>query len=215
MIKVLNLYAGIGGNRKLWENVDVTAIEINPEIAKIYQDFFPNDKIIITDAHQYLLEYYSEFDFIWSSPPCQSHSSVRMMASKSGSYNVIFPDLSLWQEIVFLQHFCKTLFVVENVKPYYKPFIEPNIELDRHLFWSNFAISKRDFIKPKVKHNKVTGKTNRFGIDLLGINIKHRKDQIIRNCVDPIIGYHIFNCAYPNSEITLKDYYKQETLIND
>lgn len=27
MIKVLNLYAGIGGNRKLWEGVEVTAVE--------------------------------------------------------------------------------------------------------------------------------------------------------------------------------------------
>ena len=69
-LKVLNLYAGIGGNRKLWTNVDVTAIEINSEIAKIYQDFFPDDKVIIGDAHKYLLEHYKEFDFIWSSPPC-------------------------------------------------------------------------------------------------------------------------------------------------
>jgi len=38
-LKVLNLYAGIGGNRKLWRDVDVIAVEINPEIAKIYQDF--------------------------------------------------------------------------------------------------------------------------------------------------------------------------------
>ena len=51
-IKVLNLYAGIGGNRKLWENVDVTAVEWKPEIAVIYQDFFPDDKVIITDAHK-------------------------------------------------------------------------------------------------------------------------------------------------------------------
>ena len=77
MIKVLNLYAGIGGNRKYWQDVDVTAVEIEPNIAKIYQDFFPDDKVIITDAHQYLLEHYNEYDFIWSSPPCQSHSSFR------------------------------------------------------------------------------------------------------------------------------------------
>ena len=49
-MKVLNLYAGIGGNRKLWENVDVTAIEINPKIGNIYRDFFPNDKYIIQMA---------------------------------------------------------------------------------------------------------------------------------------------------------------------
>ena len=58
-MKILNLYAGIGGNRKLWgDGHEITAIEFNPEIAKIYQDFFPNDKVIVTDAHQYLLEHF-------------------------------------------------------------------------------------------------------------------------------------------------------------
>ena len=32
-MKVLNLYAGIGGNRKLWKDVEVTAVENNKEIA--------------------------------------------------------------------------------------------------------------------------------------------------------------------------------------
>ena len=39
--------------------------------------------------------------------------------------------------------------------------------------------------KPEIKHNKVTGKTERYGISLDGIKLKHRKDQIIRNCVNP------------------------------
>ena len=34
-VRVLNLYAGIGGNRKYWENVEVTAIEYNEEIANV------------------------------------------------------------------------------------------------------------------------------------------------------------------------------------
>ena len=58
-MKVGNLYAGIGGNRKLWpKECEVTAIENNKEIAKIYLDFFPNDKVIVIDAHQFLLEHY-------------------------------------------------------------------------------------------------------------------------------------------------------------
>ncbi len=51
-MKVLNGYAGIGGNRKLWDNVEVTAVEIEPKIAEIYQDFFPDDKVIVTDANR-------------------------------------------------------------------------------------------------------------------------------------------------------------------
>jgi DNA (cytosine-5)-methyltransferase 1 len=46
-MKVLNLYAGIGGNRKLWKDCEVTAVELNPEVAEIYKYFFPEDKIIV------------------------------------------------------------------------------------------------------------------------------------------------------------------------
>ena len=38
-LKILNLYCGIGGNRKLWGNkYNITAIENDPEIVKIYQN---------------------------------------------------------------------------------------------------------------------------------------------------------------------------------
>ena len=40
-MKVLNLYAGIGGNRKLWTDVEVTAVEIDPKRAEIYKHYFP------------------------------------------------------------------------------------------------------------------------------------------------------------------------------
>ena len=81
-MKILNLYAGIGGNRKLWGGaIEVIAVEINPDIAKIYQDNFPNDKVIVGDAHAYLEEHFEEFDFIWSSPPCPSHSKIRRFSA--------------------------------------------------------------------------------------------------------------------------------------
>ena len=106
-VRVLNLYAGIGGNRKHWGNVEVTAIEYNEEIANVYKQLYPNDNVIVADAHDYLAKHWREFDFIWSSPPCQSHSKVRMMASKSGSYDAVMPDMKLWSEIIFLQNFTK------------------------------------------------------------------------------------------------------------
>jgi len=68
-MKILNLYAGLGGNRKLWENVQVTAVELDPRIAAIYQRFHPQDRVVVGDAHQYLLDHYSEYDGVWSSPP--------------------------------------------------------------------------------------------------------------------------------------------------
>jgi len=75
-MKILNLYCGIGGNRKLWQGHEITAVENNEQIAKIYQDYFPDDKVVVGDAHQYLLEHFEEFDFIWSSPPCPTHSQL-------------------------------------------------------------------------------------------------------------------------------------------
>ena len=54
-MKILNLYAGIGGNRKLWgDEHDITAVEINPKIAECYKSFFPQDDVVVADAHEFL-----------------------------------------------------------------------------------------------------------------------------------------------------------------
>lgn len=193
-MRYLNLYAGIGGNRKLLpSDVQVTAVESNPEIAEIYKDLYPNDTVIVGDAHDYLAKHWREFDFIWSSPPCQSHSKVRMMASKSGSYDAIMPNMNLWSEIIFLQNFTKNTnikFVVENVKPYYEPLVLPTQKLGRHLFWSNFEIPFEE-IKDGLTHNE-RGSSDKGYFDLRKYKIKHRKDQIIRNCVDPNLGLYVY-----------------------
>jgi len=204
-MKVLNLYAGIGGNRKLWKNIEVTAVENNPEIAEIYQDFFPNDKMIITDAHQYLLEHYKEFDFIWSSPPCPSHSKI----NTDGQNKARYPDMDLYEEILMLNNnWYKGKWVVENVKPYYNPLINPTIEIGRHLFWCNFYINKANFQKEKSVVNQ-TGTNGRYGFNLKGIKIGNKR-QILRNLIDPEIGLHILNRAL---EITETDKYGQSKLF--
>ena len=149
-MRVLNLYAGIGGNRKLWEGVEVTAVEFDPKIAAIYADLYPNDTVIIADAHQYLLDHYKEFDFIWASPPCPTHSGTNYFLNAQGI--IRYPDMALWQEIIFLQHFCKAKFCVENVKSYYEPVIKPQIS-GRHYFWANFKI-------PVLKIEKSIGRMN-------------------------------------------------------
>ena len=97
-MKILNLYSGIGGNRKLWSDEhDITAIELHPDIARIYQNHFPNDTVIIGDAHEYLLQYYKEFDFIWSSPPCQTHSSFRQnICVRYRGTEPKYPDMKLY-----------------------------------------------------------------------------------------------------------------------
>jgi len=38
-MKVLNLYACLGGNRLKWTDCEVTAVELDPELARMYQEF--------------------------------------------------------------------------------------------------------------------------------------------------------------------------------
>lgn len=135
-MKILNLYAGIGGNRKLWGNKhEITAVEIDPNIARIYQDYFPNDNVIVGDAHEYLRKHFREFDFIWASPPCPTHSVLQM--TRYYDEKLKYPDMTLYQEIIWLQSFFKGKFVIENVKPYYKPLIQPTFVMERHCYWAS------------------------------------------------------------------------------
>ena len=189
-MKILNLYAGIGGNRKLWgDEHEITAVEYEPKIAKIYQEFFPNDEVVVGDAHQYLLDHFSEFDFIWSSPPCPSHSRMRM-----NHKNKIYPDISLYQEIILLDKFFNGNWVVENVVPYYKPLIEPTKNLHRHLFWSNSEIED---LKTESLGTCKIAKEREFLQEKLGFNLdKYKgvdKRLLLRNCVVPEVGLHILN----------------------
>jgi DNA (cytosine-5)-methyltransferase 1 len=197
-MKILNLYAGLGGNRKLWKDHEITAIESDIKIAETYKKNFPEDELIIGDAHGHLLNNFDKFDFIWSNPPCQSHSKM-MKATRHKLKR--YPDMKLYQEIIFLTHFCKTKWVVENVKPYYDPLIKPTKILGRHYFWANFEIES--FNVPKMKNFITSGTVAEseklkqwLGISYEG-NIYYRGNhcpgQVLRNCVHPDLGLHILN----------------------
>lgn len=189
-MKVLNLYAGIGGNRKLWTDCEVTAVEYNESIAAIYAGLYPNDKVIVGDAHQYLLDHYKEFDFIWGSPPCPSHSLNNNFLNAQGI--IRYPDMGLYQEIIFLQHFFTGKYCIENVKSYYEPLIKPQVS-GRHFFWANFKIPK--FESDSTIINRISRGGTHFEVCLKGIQTTERKDKILRNMVDPKIGLAIFNSA--------------------
>ena len=192
-MKILNLYAGLGGNRKLWKNCEVTAIENNFEIAEIYSHFFPQDNLIIADAHQYLLENFNEYDFIWSSPPCQSHNSFRQnICVRFRGTKPVYPDMALYQEIIFLRANYKKLWIVENVKPYYEPLINPSFQLARHLFWSSHIIKTKKFPTSKLRSmNKISDLEKYYNINLSEFKIENKR-QILRNCVYPEVGNYIY-----------------------
>lgn len=199
-MKVLNLYACLGGNRLLWDNCEVTAVELDPELARLYQERFPNDTVVIGDAHQYLLDHYKEFDFIWSSPPCPSHSRARYWSSSNYDTATlpVYPDMSLYQEILFLEHYYRTgKWVVENVIPYYEPLI-PAKKRGRHLYWTNFNLPSdlgdRRFAISQTK-NELKELEKFHKIDLSSYNGSQSKVKIGRNLVDYEAGLTILNTA--------------------
>lgn len=194
-MKILNLYAGIGGNRKLWSDEhQITAVELNPLMANIYKDLFPNDELIVGDAHEYLRTHYKEFDFIWTSPPCQSHSSFRHnICVRFRGTEAHYPDMKLYEEIIFLKHHAQCKWVVENVKPYYEPLIKGNL-IQRHLFWSNFDIPNIEMKKDVIRKAQIPDLEKHHGYDLSKYKLPNKR-QVLRNCVYPELGNYVLNCA--------------------
>lgn len=196
-MKVLNLFAGLGGNRKYWDevarekgiNIEVTAVEFDPEIAKAYTKRYPNDNVIIGDAWDYAAKNYLNFDFIWASPPCQTHSRLNIVNNIRNDRTKRLPDFRLYELIVYFKYFCKKAFVVENVVPFYEPLIKPTAEIGRHYFWANF-----DLFFLHNSNFRIVTKTkvgDFMDLDLNEFKIKNKR-QAIRNEVDYEIGKKIF-----------------------
>lgn len=192
-MKILNLYAGIGGNRMLWgDNHDITAVEIVPEIADIYKHLFPKDTVIIADAHEYLRQHFREFDFIWSSPPCPTHSVLQM--SRFYDPNLKYPDMTLYQEIIWLQTFFKGKWCVENVKPYYKPLITPSFVMERHCYWANNFVLVPDHSDGTYNNvrNRSSDMEKLYNINLSPFRKTTDIRKCLRNMVKPEDGKFIF-----------------------
>ena len=198
-MRILNLYACLGGNRYKWnevkEDIEVTAVELDNDLAELYQERFPNDKVIVADAHQYLLDHYKEYDFIWSSPPCPSHSRARY--ARRETTKPLYPDFKLYEEIVFLQNWFEGQYVVENVIPYYKPIIESQ-KRGRHLYWANFKLpGNLNQRKSSIMEGKdeVMKWCKFHNYDFRKYNGTQRIDKIARNLVDYEAGKTIFQTA--------------------
>jgi DNA (cytosine-5)-methyltransferase 1 len=194
--RVLNLYAGVGGNRKLWSGCHVTAVEMNPQIAAVYQRLYPDDTVIVGDAHSYLQEHFREFDFIWSSPPCPTHSKM----AKATRHDLRrYPDLKLYEEVLFLQHFFSGAWCVENVVAFYEPLIPAQIR-GRHAYWASGPIPVYCEPVPSDFINLANAAGKKKLQDWLGIHFdeniyvpgNHCPAQILRNCVHPNEGLAIF-----------------------
>jgi DNA (cytosine-5)-methyltransferase 1 len=206
-MKILNLYACLGGNRYKWDEVaqeaeieiEVTAVELDHEAARLYQERFPNDIVIVADAHQYLLDHFKEFDFIWSSPPCPTHSRVRMTQKNRETFVNKYPDMKLYEEILLLQYQYEGKYVIENVIPYYEPLIAAQ-KRGRHLYWTNFVLPS-DINERKLEgilcemRDEVTKLSKFHEYDFTKYKGEQRVDKMARNLVDYEAGRTIFETA--------------------
>lgn len=196
-MKILNLYACLGGNRYKWgDKHDITAVEWDEELARLYQERFPKDKVIVADAHKYLLDHYKEFDFIWSSPPCPTHS--RFNLSMKTKRKMKYPDMKLYQEIIFLDNYFNGKYVVENVIPFYEPLI-PAKKRHRHLYWCNFNLPKvlTERKNPDLSRTKnlIDAMSEFHDYDFRKYKGKQRMNKIARNLVDYEAGKTILDTA--------------------
>ena len=203
MKRVLNLYAGLGGNRSKWgDEYEVTAVEYDPSIAAIYADLYPNDTVIVGDALEYLVNHYHEFDFIWASPPCPTHSQYRYnVGVLAKGFDPVIPDMtSLYGIITFLKHHYDGVWAVENVRPYYEPLIAPTAKVGRHLIWASFHMY--DYKAPALRmsrKNKISEMEEAVGLDLSDYKIPNKR-QLLRNCVSGDEGLYVLRQAFGVSE---------------
>ncbi len=194
-MKILNLYACLGGNRYKWgEEHDITAVEWDEELAILYQERFPNDTVIVADAHQYLLDHYKEYDFIWSSPPCPTHS--RFNVSMKTKRKMKYPDMALYQEIIFLQYYYDGKYVVENVIPFYDLLIQGH-KRNRHIYWTNFnmpsILSERKNPDLGRTKNVVDALSKFHDYDFRKYKGKQSIQKVARNLVDYEAGKTILD----------------------
>jgi len=149
-----------------------------------------------------LIDHYAEFDFIWSSPPCPTHSRARYGLGFHGhGFAAVYPDMRLYQEIILLKHHFKGQYCIENVQAYYKPLIEP-LSIGRHWYWTNFPIEKMQIGYGGLTGGITTGNGKRLirktteeleahlGYDLSKYSITNKR-LLLRNCVEPTVGLHI------------------------
>ena len=222
-MRILNLYAGLGGNRGSWDNHEVTSVEFNPKIADMYCKRFPNDEVVIQDVFTFLRDKNNNLDdyqFIWASPPCQSHSQLQMFNPSKDTRSPIPDTTSIYGLFTWLNYNFSHSYVIENVQPYYVPHQKQTVKLGRHLFWANFPIKPKNFNQKFLEtirgdnpgsfsEEEYQFHVKRLKLSIISDDLKKefkgkKLRTVIRNCIDPRVGKYIL--AHINQKPGLMNY---------
>ena len=88
----------------------------------------------------------------------------------------------------------KGKWVVENVIPYYTPLIKPTCKLQRHLFWANYEIGDKAFVKEVLRDSQIPQLSALHGVNLDQYKLPNKR-QVLRNAILPELGLHVFQHA--------------------
>jgi len=160
VIRILDLFCGLGGvargfQRYLIEHeieFEYHAVDNNPQILRAHKFLNPYSKTFYRDAWSFTDEELLSYDFVWASPPCETHSTLMCYYNRN-SKKWKPPDMRLWE---LISHLFKlgVPFVVENVRPYYGFPILPTARAGRHYLWSNLALKSVEANHPKFEDIK-------------------------------------------------------------
>lgn len=204
-MRVLNCYAGIGGNRHLWPtDWEITAVELDERVAAEYARRYPADVVLVEDAHAYILKHAHEFDAVWTSPPCPTHSRLANNVAKRAGVDPE-PDPRLWEEIEHLQALGGR-YVVENVHVYYEPPITPDLVTDRHWYWMSAPPVMLNPIEVGVALGARTTAAQyaeAYGLPPLALGAVGDSRKAMRNAVVPAEGLEIALAAF-TAEISVE-----------
>ena len=64
--------------------------------------------------------------------------------------------------------------------------------MQRHYFWANYEITDADFEKDKIRSAQIPQLSELHGFDLSNYKLANKR-QVLRNCVLPKLGLHVFN----------------------
>lgn len=212
--KVLNLFGGIGGNRRAFDDdkYDVTTVESNQNIAAYYLSEYPQDEVIVGDAYDYLWKNFHKFDFVWASPPCTTHTILNKVRAgrkykKTFKNDIIkLPDPGIFSLIIWMKEIYRGDWVVENVKNGYsfKYFnVKPTAVVGRHYIWSNFHVTEMDvFKKEHVGSIEDICKIKNINYEKFKKwNFNLRKDNIGHNTVLEKYARHVMDCYESNNVV--------------
>ena len=212
MLRILDLFAGIGGTargfQKCLNEVGVRyeyyAVDIDEAILVIHKRLNPKSITIQRDAYTFSKETLRTYDFIWASPPCHTHSRGLWFRKR---YLNVEPDYRLYDLIRLLRSVGKP-FIVENVIPRYEPPIKYDIVIGRHVFWTNLYLRKVPFrrVQKDWGYMKISDWLEFHDLpkDLFdGVRVKN-KLKVLRNTMDYVLAYNIACLVIPQVVLNQK-----------